>query len=203
MPKDHLFSTTSLGVNQTDESARSFEKGYIARLTIPTDPIGATRRQVLEHSARTAVTAAASMLAARVLKLPQNLLGANHNYGDHAVISWRNARSVLATLYRNSSWSSAWRVGGKSFRDVYTRIRRQRFPVGTILRRTANGSKRVSVRGRYAGNRFARSASGACVASCLSSIRRSIDRNRSGAGDDRSVAREGRHNKQATGQRDP
>jgi hypothetical protein len=25
---------------------------YIARLTIPTDPIGATRRQVLEHSAR-------------------------------------------------------------------------------------------------------------------------------------------------------
>ena len=48
-----------------------FEKGYIARLTIPTDPIGATRRQVLEHSARTAVTAVASMLAARVLKLPQ------------------------------------------------------------------------------------------------------------------------------------
>lgn len=34
-----------------------FEKGYIARLTIPTDPIGATRRQVLEHSARTAVSA--------------------------------------------------------------------------------------------------------------------------------------------------
>jgi len=42
-----------------------------ARLTIPTDPIGATRRQVLEHSARTAVTAVASVLAARVLKLPQ------------------------------------------------------------------------------------------------------------------------------------
>src|SRR5580658_1175132 len=130
-----------------------------------------------------------------------NLLGANHNYGDHAVISWRNTRSVLATLYWNSSWSSAWRVGGKSFRDVYARIRRQRFPVGTILRRTANGSKRVSVRGRYAGNRFARSASGACVASCLSSIRRSIDRNRSGAGDDRGLAREGRRNKQSTGQK--
>jgi hypothetical protein len=48
-----------------------FEKGYIARLTIPTDPIGATRRQVLEHSARTAVTAVASMLAARALKFPQ------------------------------------------------------------------------------------------------------------------------------------
>ena len=48
-----------------------FEKGYIARLTIPTDPIGPTRRQVLEHSARTAVTAVTSMLAARVLKLPQ------------------------------------------------------------------------------------------------------------------------------------
>jgi hypothetical protein len=37
------------------------------------------------------------------------------------------------------------------------------------------------------------------VASCLSSIRRSIDRNCSGAGDDRGVAREGRHDKQATG----
>jgi uncharacterized membrane protein YccC len=48
-----------------------FKKRYIARLTMPTDPIGATRRQVLEHSARTAVTAVASMLAARVLKLPQ------------------------------------------------------------------------------------------------------------------------------------
>jgi uncharacterized membrane protein YccC len=48
-----------------------FEKGYIARLTIPTDPIGATRRQVLVHSTRTAVMAAASMLAARILKLPQ------------------------------------------------------------------------------------------------------------------------------------
>jgi hypothetical protein len=47
-----------------------FEKGYIARLTILTDPM-AIRRQVLEHSARTAVTAVASMLAARVLKLPQ------------------------------------------------------------------------------------------------------------------------------------
>ena len=147
-----------------------FEKGYIARLTIPNDPIGATRRQVLEHSARTAVTAVASMLAASA-EASANLLGANHNYSDHAVISWRNTRSVLATLHWNSSWSGAWRVGGKSFRDLYARSRRQRFPVGTILRRTANGSKRISVRRGYAGDRFARSTRGACVANCLSSIR--------------------------------
>jgi hypothetical protein len=167
-----------------------FEKGYIARLTIPTDPIGATRRQVLEHSARTAVTAVASMLAARVLKLPQTYWAPITTMVIHAVISWCNTRSVVATFCWNGSWSGGWRLGRKSFQDLYTRIRCQRFPVGTIFRWTTSGSKRVSIRGRYAGNRVARSTSRVCVARCLSSIRRSVDRNCSGAGDDCSVARE-------------
>ena len=148
-----------------------FEKGYVARLTIPTDPIGATRRQVLEHSARTAVTAVASMLAARVLKLPQTywapittMVITQSSLGATLAVSWRRFIGTAVGAALGAS-------GGKSFRDVYDRIRRQRFPVGTILRRTANGSKRVSVRRRYAGDRFARSTSGACVAGCLSSIR--------------------------------
>jgi hypothetical protein len=96
-----------------------FEKGYIARLTIPTDPIGATRRQVLEHSARTAVTAVASMLAARVLKLPQTYWAPITTMVIHAVISWCNTRSVVATFCWNGSWSGGWRLGRKSFQDLY------------------------------------------------------------------------------------
>ena len=83
---------------------------------------------------------------------------------------------------------------------TFARIRGQRFPVGTFLRRSASGPKRISVWRRYAVDRAARSASGARVGSCLSSIRRSIDGNCSGTGNDRSVARKGHHNKQATGQ---
>jgi hypothetical protein len=56
-------------------------------------PIGSTRRQVLELSARTAVIALASMLAARLLRLPQNLLGVDPKPGSHAVIAWFNSRS--------------------------------------------------------------------------------------------------------------
>jgi hypothetical protein len=81
----------------------------------------------------------------------------------------------------------------KLFRDIYARIRRQRFLVRSILRRSASGSKRVLIWGRYASrDGAAHPASGTCVASCLSSIRRSIDWNCSGASNERSLAREGR-----------
>ena len=115
-----------------------FEKGYIARLTIPNDPIGATMRQVLEHSARTAVTAVASVLAARVLKLPQTywapittMVITQSSLGATLAVSWQR---FVGTAVGAALGASV----GKSFRDVYARIRRQRFPVGTILRRTAN-----------------------------------------------------------------
>ena len=74
----------------------SFEKGYIARLATPTDLIGSTSRQVLEHSARTAVTAVASMLAARVLRLPQTywapittLVITQSSLGATLAVSWQ------------------------------------------------------------------------------------------------------------------
>jgi len=73
-----------------------FEKGYIARLARPTDRIGATWRQVLEHSARTAVTAVASMLAARLLRLPQiywapitSLVITQSSLGSALAVSWQ------------------------------------------------------------------------------------------------------------------
>jgi uncharacterized membrane protein YccC len=84
-----------------------FENGYIARLTIPNDPIGATRRQVLEHSARTAVTAVASMLVARVLRLPQTywapittMVITQSSLGATLAVSWQRfiGTAVGATL---------------------------------------------------------------------------------------------------------
>jgi|SRR5215467_1211795 len=73
-----------------------FDKDYIERLASPTDRIGSTGRQVLEHSARTAVTAVLSMLAARVLKLPQvywapitTLVITQSSLGSTFAVSWQ------------------------------------------------------------------------------------------------------------------
>jgi uncharacterized membrane protein YccC len=44
----------------------------VSQMTKPTEPIGLTRLQVVQHSARTAVTAAISILAARWFELPQS-----------------------------------------------------------------------------------------------------------------------------------
>jgi len=73
-----------------------FEKGYIARLATPTDQIGSTSREVVEHSARTAVTAVASMLAARVFRLPQiywatitSLVITQSSLGAALAVSWQ------------------------------------------------------------------------------------------------------------------
>ncbi len=72
-----------------------FDKGNLARWARSTDPIGSTGRQVLEHSARTAVTAAASMLAARLFSLPQfywapitTLVITQSSLGSTLAVSW-------------------------------------------------------------------------------------------------------------------
>ena len=44
----------------------------IAKLTKPAERMGLTKLQVLEHSARTAITASASMFVAHLFKLPQS-----------------------------------------------------------------------------------------------------------------------------------
>jgi uncharacterized membrane protein YgaE (UPF0421/DUF939 family) len=72
-----------------------FEHGYLARLAKPIDRIGSTGLQMLEHSARTAVTAVASMLMARSLKLPQiywvpirTLVIMQSSLGSALAVSW-------------------------------------------------------------------------------------------------------------------
>lgn|SRR5215469_16028955 len=44
----------------------------LAQVTKPAEPIGVSKRQVFEHSARTAITAILSMFAAELLRLPQS-----------------------------------------------------------------------------------------------------------------------------------
>ena len=73
-----------------------FDKRNLARWARSTDQIGATGRQVLEHSARTAVTAVASMLAARLFSLPEiywapitTLVITQSSLGSALAISWQ------------------------------------------------------------------------------------------------------------------
>jgi len=73
-----------------------FEKTGLAQWTRPTDRIGSTGRQVLEHSARTAITAVASMLTARLFRLPQiywapitTLVITQSSLGSTLAVSWQ------------------------------------------------------------------------------------------------------------------
>lgn len=68
----------------------------VAQWARPTDRIGSTGRQVLEHSARTAVTAVVSMLTARLLRLPQiywapvtTLVITQSSLGATFAVSWQ------------------------------------------------------------------------------------------------------------------
>ncbi len=88
---------------------------------------------VLEHSARTALTAVASNAGGPTVEAAPNLLGSDHNYGYHAVIAWLDPRSFLVTFYWHSAWCGGWRDCGELFRAVYARIRCQRVLVMDIL----------------------------------------------------------------------
>jgi uncharacterized membrane protein YgaE (UPF0421/DUF939 family) len=57
--------------HRTSEAETIFAKGNIAQLARANDRIGLNGQQVLEHCARTAVTAVASLLVARLFILPE------------------------------------------------------------------------------------------------------------------------------------
>ena len=74
----------------------SFEKGNLAPWATPTDRIGLTRKQTLQHCARTAMTAVASLLIARVFRLPQSywapittLVITQSSLGSTLTVSWQ------------------------------------------------------------------------------------------------------------------
>jgi uncharacterized membrane protein YccC len=78
----------------------------LAQLARPTDRVGLTIRQVLEHSARTAVTAVASLLVARLFGLPETywapittMVITQSSLGATLAVSWqRFIGTVLGAL---------------------------------------------------------------------------------------------------------
>jgi uncharacterized membrane protein YgaE (UPF0421/DUF939 family) len=84
-------------VLNTADSRVGFVVGANSLLKLqPTDRIGLTKLQVLEHSARTAVTAVISLLAARLLDLPQSywapittLVITQSSLGSTLAVSWQ------------------------------------------------------------------------------------------------------------------
>ena len=72
------------------------KESRLLQLTKPTERIGLTGRQVLEHSFRTALTAIVSMLAARLCHLPQSywapittLVITQSSLGSTLAVSWQ------------------------------------------------------------------------------------------------------------------
>ena len=73
-----------------------FEKGNLAQWARPTNRIGSTRKQTLEHCTRTAITAVVSPLVARGFRLPQSywapittLVITQSSLGSALTVSWQ------------------------------------------------------------------------------------------------------------------
>ena len=121
-----------------------------------------------------------------------SVLGADYNSRDHAVIAGYSVHRFLAAIHRNGAWSVSWCDCGESLRAARACIRYLRVHPRAALRRGAFGSKRISIRGRYAGHCAVGAANGFCMANCLSSLRRSDRRTWGGADIGMGVAGEGR-----------
>jgi len=99
-----------------------------------------------------------------IVRAAGDLLGADYDSGHHAVVGPYDARPLLATVHRNGARGHSWRDPGELRRAERLRARPQRVPTGVIVRCAANGSKRLSIRGRNAGDCDARSADRARMA---------------------------------------
>jgi hypothetical protein len=77
------------------------------------------------------------------LQAAAELLGADYNASDHAVIARVRTHCFLATLHWNSAWSNGRRDCADLFWAADAGIWHQRVPIGIILRGPSGGSKRV------------------------------------------------------------
>lgn len=82
--------------SRTTDAGTIFDKENIVQLARADDRIGLSRRQVLEHCARTAVTAVASLLVARLFGLPETywapvttLVITQSSLGTTLAVSWQ------------------------------------------------------------------------------------------------------------------
>jgi hypothetical protein len=119
-----------------------------------------------------------------------NLLGADHDAGNLAVITGCSAHGFLATLRRDGAWSRRRCHRGELLRAARRCIRYWRVRPGIDLRRHAIGPARVSLRRNYAGHHPIGAEDGTGVAICLSPVRRSVHRNCGGSDIDARLAGE-------------
>ena len=106
------------------------------------------------------------------------LLGANHNLGNHPVVTWFDPRCFLATFRWNGARSSYWQSSRDVLQTRYVGLRCRHLCVGIILRSIAVRSQRLSIRWSHVGDCAAPSSGRIGLASCFPPIRRSLHRNR-------------------------
>ncbi len=118
------------------------------------------------------------------------VLGSRYNPGHRAVVPGCGVCRFLAAFCRHRAGGGSGRDCGQILRAEPCCIRCGRVLTGTALRRSALGSKRIPLRGSYAGDCGVDSASRATVASRRTPVLRSLYRNCGGVTIGLGVARE-------------
>ena len=106
-----------------------------------------------------------------------SVLGGGYNPGDHTVVARCGAYCFLAAIRRNDAWSGSWRTCGESLPAARSRVRCLRVRPGAAMRRGPFESKRISLRGRYAGDCAVGAAGGFPLANRFSPVCGSVHRN--------------------------
>lgn len=122
-----------------------------------------------------------------------SLLGADHDFGNYAVLTGRGARCFVAAFCGNCFGRGGWGDSGELFRAKRARIRVCRSPSGVDLRSPAVGSSLLSFWRYNPGDRDVGAEGRFGMANRVSSVRGGVDWNWSGAGLDRRMARNGVH----------
>jgi hypothetical protein len=153
----------------------------LKEVAIANDGVRWTGWAVLVHSARTAVTAVASMLVAQLFRLPEaywapitTLVITQSSLGAAFSVSWQRFVGTMLGAVVGAIVVSQF---GPHVLVFGTSV----FILGLVRAFGALGSNCISVRGRYFGGCAVGAAEGPWMANRLSSVRRSVHRNWDGA----------------------
>ena len=127
-----------------------------------------------------------------------SILGADHDFGNYAVLTGRGAHRFVAAFCGNCFGRDSGGDSGELFRAKRARIRVWRSLSGTDLRSPAVGSSLLSFWRYNTGDRDVGAQGGSRLANRLSSVRGGVNWNWSGAGLGRRMARNRVH---ATGEK--
>ncbi len=124
-----------------------------------------------------------------ILHAARNVLGADYNHRDYAVLAGCRIRSVHAAFFRYGGGSGSWGDCGDLPRAYATGIWHKCVSSWATLRRGTLGTKCISIWGDRTGDRGVIAAASSRMASRVSSFRRSVHRNWCGAGIGGAMAR--------------